>query len=347
MFWRLRYRMHMLRDWWTRYRAPSVLCSECFEDDGLRYEARSFRRKTNDICQHCGARNGPKLTKFDAEDLARKFFSHATAPHTFQGFVPILKYGVSKEYNIDRMLEPTRKDLSLLTEVTGFGVFYNAPRLFYLGVTNHFDGPRGSLRTSTINDIVAKLFVTTVPAGTKVFRIRLNLSAEQKFLADQFDSPPIERARGFSRFDSKREPILYTSPSLLVCIHECRVTLADDIYAATLRTTRDLRMADLSENYYQPEDVNPFDDLRYFFGGLMLSSRTYNNCRRIARAIRADPTIDGIMYSSFFTNVIDAPAVNYGFFGYPVANGALEVSSINTIRIDKIDYEFALGPVFE
>jgi hypothetical protein len=259
--------------------------------------------------------------------------------------VPILRTGTG--VHVDKLLYTTREDLELLTRVTGRGVIYNAPRLFLIGVTNHYDGPKGSLRSSTIHEIVKKLRITMLPAGTLAFRIRLNLSGHQRFLPKQFDSPPGGRTRGFSRFDSKAEPILYSSPSLAVCIHECRVTLADEIFVASLRLKRDLRMIDLSGNYDQPDDVDPFDDLTYFFGGLMLSSRRYEQCRRIARVIRSDPAIDGIIYRSFFTNVIGAPALNYGFFGHPIAAGALEVSSINTIRIDKVNYEFSLGPIFE
>jgi hypothetical protein len=43
------------------------------------------------------------------------------------------------------------------------------------------------------------------------------------------------------------------------------VTLADDIFVATLAPTRILRLIDLSRNYDQPAAINPFDDLFWFF----------------------------------------------------------------------------------
>jgi hypothetical protein len=108
---------------------------------------------------------------------------------------------------------------------------------------------------------------------TMLYRIRLNLDDSKKFDEGQYDSPPGTKRRGFSRFDNHKLPILYASPNLQVCIHECRVTLADDIFIASLFPTRTLSLIDLTGNFEQPDDIDPFDDLEWFFRGLMNSSR--------------------------------------------------------------------------
>jgi hypothetical protein len=64
--------------------------------------------------------------------------------------------------------------------------------------------------------------------------------------------------------------------------------------------TRTLSLIDLTGNFEQPDDIDPFDDLEWFFRGLMNSSRphVYRYCRRIAQTIRDMTGADGFVYKS-------------------------------------------------
>jgi RES domain len=146
--------------------------------------------------------------------------------------------------------------------------------------------------------------------------------------------------------------VLYASPSLTVCIHECRITLADDVFVATLRPKRDLNFIDLSGNYDEPDDADPFDSVEWFLNGLMSSSRPdiHRYCRRIASTLWEATSCDGLAYNSYFRNVAGAnlsPRINYAIFGRPIADGKVQVKSINTVRFESIAYDFRLGPIFE
>jgi hypothetical protein len=75
----------------------------------------------------------------------------------------------------------------------------------------------------------------------------------------------------------------------------------------------------------------------------------YRYCRRIAQTIRETTSADGFIYNSYFTNVAGdtrGKTINYAMFGHSIAEGALKLTSINTVRLNRIRYEFHLGPVF-
>jgi hypothetical protein len=178
---------------------------------------------------------------------------------------------------------------------------------------------------------------------TNFFRIRRNLRGPGVYDPAQFDAPPAGQERQFWRFDSADMCLLYGSPTLSVCLHECRVLLTDDIHAATIVPTRELRLADLSGDYLQ-KPKTPFEDLTYFFNGLILSTETYEICRRLAKAIKNKLSVDGIIYKSFFTTIVNGEAINYGLFDRPVADGRVSVASINIVRLDRVEYQYSLGP---
>lgn len=292
-----------------------------------------------------------QLDRAVIEELRDQFFSRSTATHRYQMDVAVLGIGGDHEDYVKRLRLETKTDWRTIKKIVGGSLFYRSPRLFYLGVTNHF-GLYGSLRKETIlKEVIPKLRFKTLNKKTELFRIRVNLDAKQQFDKYQFDSPPAKR-RHFSRFENSKLPVLYASPSMKVCIHECRVTLADDVFIATLRPTTKLRLIDLSGNYDEPEDIDPFDSVEWFLRGLMFSSRpdVHRHCRRIAQTIKEETRCDGIVYNSYFMNVVgdnSEPQINYGIFGNPINEGKLRVSSINTVKLEQIAYDFRLGPIFE
>lgn len=331
----------------------TVACSNCFEDMGLRLEAMMLGRTDQSACPRCRDAFGKKPTKNDVEELQNEFFSLATAPHKSNMRLVALRIEQDTADQVEKLRPETWRDWHLIQQLVGGNLGYSAPRLFYFGVTNHLDGPNGSLTKEMISDEILPRLRSRALGNTDVFfRIRLNIDQSKRFDLVQFDSPPLRR-RGFGRFDYSNAPVLYGSPSLKVCVHECRVTFGDDVYVATIRPTRQLNLIDFTGNFDQPQDVDPFDDLSWFFNGLLASSdsRAYRHCRRIVKMLRDETGADGIIYNSFFTRVMgdddQSPAINYALFGRPIAEGKIEVLSMNTLQLNTIKYDFNLGPIFD
>ncbi len=333
-----------------------LLCSNCFQDVGLKLEAerigRSIRPKKS--CPHCGRRDGCTLDNRALHELQQQFFSRATAPNQFRNEIAVL--GVVEDeppdFPIDLKLRPeAQADWALMQSKINGRLFYRSPRLFYLGITDHF-GMHNNLPKEVVrDDIIPKLRFAEIEPTAIFYRIRLNVPGANKFEEGQYDSPPNPKRRGFERFDNPKLPILYGSPNLQVCIHECKVTLADEIVVATLAPTQALKLIDLSGNYDQPDGIDSFENLFWFFRGLMNANHphVYRYCRRIAQTIRETTNADGFIYNSYYTNVAGdtgGKTINYALFGRPLADGKLKVTSINTIRLNRITYDYHLGPLF-
>jgi hypothetical protein len=180
---------------------PYVLCSECFLDSGIRREAAAQgQRFDGQACPNCRSTNGKLLNRDGLESLQERFFSWSTATHRYQIPVPVLGIGGGGDDQVEALRPETWSDWGLIKHVTGNNLFYRSPRLFYLGITNHF-GEYGCLRKQTILDeVLPKLRYITVGHAQEMYRIRSNLTKQQQFEEGQFDSPPLCR-RGFGRFD--------------------------------------------------------------------------------------------------------------------------------------------------
>lgn len=61
----------------------------------------------------------------------------------------------------------------------------------------------------------------------------------------EYHAPPVGH-RGNGRLDAEDFPVMYASQDVEVCVHECRVTVEDQLYMATLAPVRDLRLLDLT-----------------------------------------------------------------------------------------------------
>src|SRR5256885_1332960 len=81
--------------------------------------------------------------------------------------------------------------------------------------------------------------------GTDELFYKLRRGPEPPSDPGEYDSPP-DALVGKGRLDSRTLPVMYGSQDLEVCIHECRVTVDDIVYVATLRPSRQLRLLDLT-----------------------------------------------------------------------------------------------------
>jgi hypothetical protein len=162
-------------------------------------------------------------------------------------------------------------------------------------------------------------------------------------------------------------PVLYASPLIDLCVHECRYTIEDDLFVAALNPKRELRLLDLTA--ILAEDTTEFESLDIAVNMLFLGGKVaYDAARAIARGAR-DCGFDGLVYPSYFSGHYHGERpfqTNYGIsrrrftdainheqslsvpnlalFGYPIADGKLEVDTINRLVIGRVTYEFHHGP---
>lgn len=184
----------------------------------------------------------------------------------------------------------------------------------------------------------------------------------------EYDSPPTALT-GKGRLDSSSFPVMYGSQDIDICIHECRVAAEDDIYVATLKPQRDLRLLDLT--HVLKEGVTEFESLDMAVHMLFLArSHSYDISRAIAVAAK-DAGFDGLIYPSSFSLIrtgghpfetayglslrIYHPEAekyaqaftipNFALFGRPVESSLVRVECINRLILTQIGYLGHFGPV--
>jgi hypothetical protein len=114
------------------------------------------------------------------------------------------------------------------------------------------------------------------------------------------DGPPVG-ITGNGRLDAEAFPVLYGSQDLEACLHECRVTVEDDLYLGTLRPTRSLRCLDLTALVH--EDATESESIDIAVHILFLAGEhSYLICRAVAVAAQ-NRGFDGVIYPSYFSLV--------------------------------------------
>ena len=152
-----------------------------------------------------------------------------------------------------------------------------------------------------------------------------------------------------------------------MCVHECRTTIDDQAYVATLSARRDLRLLDVST--VLREDVTEFESLDLAVEMLFLAGRhAHPICRDIAVAAH-EKGFDGLVYPSYFTlartggmpfptayglalrrfpsqaDQIEATVIrNLALFGRPIADGLVTVDCVNRIVLNRVAYDIQFGP---
>src|ERR1700733_5593825 len=79
-----------------------LLCSECFQDQGLKLDANNFGSEDASNCPNCGAASGRKLTQKAIGALAHRFFTQGTLLRLEYGAAPrIVGNNLRKASEID------------------------------------------------------------------------------------------------------------------------------------------------------------------------------------------------------------------------------------------------------
>ena len=258
--------------------------------------------------------------------------------------------------------------MRLIERAVGIGFFHYGPRFWMIGLNiEPLEALQDPMRRGkTLRRICDEYPKIVLPENHKFYRLRKNLEQPEDF--GQYDSPPVEKT-GCGRLDTKGFPVMYASQDLPICIHECRVAAEDEVFVATLATTRDLKLLDLTALLFQ-SDKDEFKSLDMAVHMLFLAGdHSYDICSAIALTA-AEYGYDGLVYPSYFSLLQTGKipfettfgishrripklaeqeqskiVANLAVFGRPVEQGKVEIRSINRLVLRKVQYDFHFGPV--
>lgn len=345
-----------------------ILCSSCFHDHGLALDAYRVGVDFDAACRQCGRTDGRKLDKDRLLSLADSFFVGGTLFRPEYGGAKVLQFNEHHHKKTDiAFSEVVRRDARLLGDAAGVGFFHYGPRLWMLGEVEPLKALRDeATQGAVINRILAEYPERIVREDEKIVRLRKNPT--RPAAVEEYDTPPSGK-RGGGRLDSEAFPVLYASQDVEVCVHECRVTVEDDLYMATLVPSRPIRCLDLTEVLVE-DGVTEFDSLDLAVHMLFFAQpHSYPICGAIARAVKS-AGYDGIVYPSYFSAVRTGArpfATAYGLslrrlpayreraralaipnvavFGSPVRDGLVRVAGINRVVLTRVAYHINFGPV--
>lgn len=342
-----------------------LLCSNCFTDQGLRLDSFKIGVESDSICPNCRTKDGRKLDERLINILSHRFFVRGTLHRTDYGGAPIVQFNNQQTTHIDSSpwFEP---DMRLIEAAIGVGFFYYGPRSWMIGEVEPLMAlERPSDRSLVIERMLSEYPVNTLSESELFYRLRKEPQNPSE--ASEYDSPPRDIC-GNGRLDTKNHPVMYGSQDLEVCIHECRATVDDELFVATLAPKHDLKLLDLTE--LLQEDTTDFESLDIAVHMLFLADvHSYEISREIARsAHRAG--FDGIIYPSYFSlvrtgampfdtaygiSIRKMPSLadharaqtirNLALFGRPIEEGKVTVRCINRVILNRVAYDIQFGPV--
>lgn len=343
-----------------------IACSECFQDQGLRLDARRLGDEKNIDCPNCGKLNGQKLSENSLESLAYRFFVWGSLHKCDFGGAPIIQFNQHQNTSID-VSQWLKNDIQIFENLLGVGFFHYGPRLWMVGEIEPLkDLQNEEISYKIIERVLAEYPTRFIDRSYELYRIRKSPTYPDSDL--QYDSPPLEFT-GNGRLDDQSFPVMYASEDLDVCLHECRVTAEDEIYLATLQPVTKLKMLDLTI-LLKEENVTEFESLDLAVHMLFLAgSHAYPITRSISRAAK-ERGYDGIIYPSYFSLLrlgIMPFLTTYGIshrripeyqeyeqqttipnaaiFGYPLAEGKLKIKCINRLVLSQVTYDVRFGPI--
>jgi len=347
-----------------------ILCSDCFTDEGLSLDASKIGLENDTKCPNCSSENGKKLTRQIVRELCYRFFVRGTIERFNYGGFPLIhmneeRFGNS-EINVSPWLD---KDVKLIEKAGEIGLFYYSPRFWMFGENDPLENLHDKRKFVSVVQRILELYPKHILTNEHPFyRIRINPKSPHE--VSEYDSPP-KRSRTRNRFNAKDNSIMYASPDIELCIHECRSSIEDDLYVAKLIPQKPLKMLNLAA-LIEETDVTEFTSVDMAIHFLFLAgSHSYPICSKIAKYIENEG-FDGIIYPSYFSYIRTgavpfetilgmsirrlAPlkeyaesqsALNVALFGWPIKEGKVNVHSINRVLINTIKYDLSFGPAYQ
>ena len=312
--------------------------------------------------------NGRKLTLDGLITLGQHFFVWGSIRKFDYGQAPAIQFNDRRKTDIS-MPGELAEDAKVFEEVLSAGFFAYEPRFWMFGEVEPLKRLcEKKTRNKEIERILREYGSTILSHGDSFYRVRRNPHVPTD--VSEYDSAPIPRSD--ARLDSWSGSVLYGSPDLDTCLHECRVSAEDDLFAATLRSKRNLELLDLASLLDEPQEVSEFESLDLAVNMLFLAGdHSYEITHAIARAVEK-AGFDGIVYPSYFSMLrnevkpfeatygishrripqyrdfeASKTAPNYAVFGRPVEDGLLEVQCINRVVLSSVIYSVHFGPALD
>lgn len=345
-----------------------IACSECFSDVGVRLETQNLSNKTGK-CPRCNAENGLLITQQIAMVLAYRFYSLGTMHEPGYGRAPLL---VFNEHNqtTPNIKQANIPDLEKFEEILGMGFFEYGPPLWMLGEVEPLKALRKKRqRPAIVHRVVQEYPAIQFPKDHVFFRVRVNPSGDPSE-HKQYDSPPKDLSFENGRWDSKNLPVMYCSPDIQTCLHECRVHVSDNAYFASLVGVEDLNLLDLTHHLEESGDWFASLDLtiQYLF---QAGPHSYEISRAIALKAK-DAGYDGLYVPSHFSSLrtghhyfqaikgMPVRAIpqlrekqksklvpNILLFDHPIQEEKVKVLSVNRVHMERAQYTLRFGPVID
>ena len=345
-----------------------LLCSNCFRDEGLRLDSFIIGIDDKTKCRNCSSESGHKLTKELIQKLCSRFFVRGTIERCEYGGSPLIQFNEQHYSNSDIDVSPwLNEDVKLIEKAGEIGLFYYGPRFWMFGEIEPLKSLQNDTERNEIVEKILQLYPTRELSSKEHFyRVRINPNVPYEF--SEYDTAP-DMFLGRNRFDDVDFPVLYGSPDLELCIHECRVTVEDNLFVGKLIPKHTLKVLDLSALI--DEDETEFESLDMAIHFLFLAGKhSYPICRQIAKKVK-EQGYDGLIYPSYFsyirTGAIPFDTVygmsirripqlkdyaqtqgvpNVILFGRPVKEEKVIIDCINKVIINRVSYDMTFGPAF-
>jgi hypothetical protein len=348
------------------WKVAMTLCANCFDDHGLHLTAANGSKKSQIACVACGKVGYEPICRDDLLSLSHSFFVRGSFYRTEFGGAPAIEFNDLNAGSWVPGNSALQNDVKKLQRELGIGFFEYGPRLWMVGNIEPLQRlQKPSSRGAVIDDIIRRYPHRTYQAGRLFYRLRSNPKHPNE--PGEYDAPPLEYA-GRGRLDRENTPALYGSEDIELCVHECRVTVEDEIYLASVTPISDLKVLDLTEVIEEPR--TEFESLDLSVHMLFLAgAHAYPITREIAAAAMM-AGFDGLIYPSFFSLLrtggyqldtvygISARTIpqlveserekivpNLAVFGRPIEAGKIEVKNINRLMLNLVRYQLILGPL--
>jgi hypothetical protein len=344
-----------------------LACSRCFNNEGLMLDADTLDLDQIGECPRCIEKTGKKLDRKALFSLAHRFFVLGSTSAADFGAAPTIQF--NQHQTTDQFLkERLPSDVSIFEQELGVGFFHYGPPLWMYGYITPLEQLQDKVsRPQIVAEIMDRYPVMELPSSESFYRVRVN--PKNPFDSVQYDSPPAN-AEATGRFGMNNMSVLYGSPDLQTCLHECRVSTSDEVYFAKLHPNRNLRLLNLCE--ILEENDNWFESLDLSLHFLFLAGEhSYKISREIAETA-FENSYDGILFPSHFgflrtgappfdsvygmptrrisqlaSNEMRKIVPNIALFGNPIQSGLVSCISINRIFIEQVEYGLRFGPAIE
>ena len=341
--------------------ANYVLCSRCFRNAGVCFEAEKLGSLSSEKCPQCGAVDGAKLTTENLNTLQQAFFITGSRVSAYYpspiGFGGAKLSAVQFEAN-------TWTDHLLLKNFTDSDLYWYGPPLWRLGHSllrekiesrlkpDDHPWPLGVGQDTPIetlwDEAISIVKPIVIDKGQKVFRARKLVN--EPLDPFQYDSPPLEFIAP-SRFNDSTHQVFYAAFDVDTCLFELKLgpseIVKNELTVARFELNQPLRVLNLCNvDRGGLAQVDFLERMALLDGLLFPHERSYFLTQSLSRHIERRG-FAGILHPSAFRYISNREAKNLTIFGAPLKDGKLELKDINSVVIESVNYDLRFGPAYK